>query len=126
MSQRHTRSTRKSTGGRTRRLRKPRKYEQGGEFAASTVGEQDVEDTGSRGGNTKSRVNRAEQVNLASDGEVETATIEAVLENPANPDYVRRDLLTKGTLLQTDKGKARVTSRPGQEGTVNAVLVDDE
>lgn len=125
MSTRHTRSRRKSTGGRIRRLRKPRKYQQGGEFAASTLGEEMVERTDSRGNRKKLRVKRTGKVNLAVDGEVETADIEAVMKNPANPDYVRRDILTRGTLVRTDKGTARITSRPGQEGTVNAVLVEE-
>ena len=31
--------------------------------------------------------------------------------------------LTKGAILETDEGKCRVVSRPGQNGTINAILV---
>ena len=37
---------------------------------------------------------------------------------------VRRNILTKGAIIETDAGKAKITNRPGQEGTVNAVLVE--
>ena len=46
-----------------------------------------------------------------------------VLENGTNNDYQRRGVITKGAILETDEGKCRVISRPGQSGTVNAILV---
>ena len=46
-----------------------------------------------------------------------------VVENPANPNLVRRNVITKGAVVETKLGKARVTSRPGQEGVVNGILV---
>lgn len=107
-------------------MRKPRKSDEGGEFTATTVGETDVQLTDARGNDGKYRVKRTETVNLAMDGDVEEIEIESVLENPANPDYVRRDILTKGAVIETSEGRARITSRPGQDGTVNAVLLDEE
>lgn len=126
MSKRQTRSTRKSTGGRYRRHRKPRKSEAGGEFSATTLGGSDVRATDARGNRRKQVVKRTDTVNLSVDGETEEVAVTAVLENPADPDFVRRDILTKGALVETERGAARITSRPGQDGTVNAVLVDDE
>ena len=46
-----------------------------------------------------------------------------VVENTANPNYVRQNIITKGSVIETEKGRAMVTSRPGQHGVVNAVLV---
>ena len=46
-----------------------------------------------------------------------------VVENPANRNYVRRNILTKGTVILTEKGKAKITSRPGQAGSISGVLV---
>jgi len=46
-----------------------------------------------------------------------------VVENPANIHYVRRNILTKGAIVNTKLGKARITSRPGQSGVINAVLI---
>ncbi|MFB6184110.1 MAG: 30S ribosomal protein S8e, partial [Haloarculaceae archaeon] len=45
-------------------------------------------------------------------------------ENPSNPNYARRNIITKGAIIETSEGRARVTSRPGQDGQVNAVLVE--
>ena len=49
--------------------------------------------------------------------------IDKVLENPANRHFVRRNMITRGTVVETSKGKAKITSRPGQEGSINAVLI---
>jgi small subunit ribosomal protein S8e len=46
-----------------------------------------------------------------------------VIKNSANKDYERRGVVSKGALLETNTGIARVVSRPGQHGTVNAVLI---
>ena len=46
-----------------------------------------------------------------------------VLENGTNNDYQRRGIISKGAILETEEGKCRVVSRPGQHGTVNAILV---
>jgi small subunit ribosomal protein S8e len=46
-----------------------------------------------------------------------------VTKNSANKDYERRGVISKGALLETEAGTARVVSRPGQDGTVNAILV---
>ena len=46
-----------------------------------------------------------------------------VLENPTNNDYQRRGVITKGAILETDDGKCKVISRPGQCGVINAILV---
>ena len=51
------------------------------------------------------------------------AKIKTILENPANRHFVRRNILTKGSIIDTELGKARVTNRPGQEGVVNAILL---
>ena len=51
------------------------------------------------------------------------ATITTTSGNPANRHFVRRNILTRGSIIETDKGKARITSRPGQDGIVNAVLI---
>ena len=56
-------------------------------------------------------------------GKTQVVELVTVVENPANPNLVRRNILTKGAVVETKLGKVRITSRPGQEGTVNGVLV---
>lgn len=118
------RSQTKKTGGRTRSYRKSRKHDLGSKFSEPEVGEKRTKIKKTRGGNQKAVAKRSETVNLAVDGEVKNAKIESVEDNPANPNYVRRSILTKGTIIQTSEGKARISSRPGQEGSVSAELIE--
>ena len=43
--------------------------------------------------------------------------------NQASKDINRRHILTKGAVIETELGKARITSRPGQDGQLNAILI---
>jgi len=60
----------------------------------------------------------------AKSGKTQKTQITRVVRNPANVDYQRRGVITKGAIIETPLGQARVTSRPGQSGVVNAVLVE--
>ena len=78
------------------------------------------------GGNNLVVALRANYVNLTNpkNGETKKVKIEKVEQNTANPNYVRRNLLTKGAVIKTEAGSARITSRPGQDGVINAVLLE--
>lgn len=120
----HGRSTRKRTGGRLRPFRKKKKYELGGESTETQVGEQKLKVVDTQGNTTKFRAVTTDVASVADGGEVVEATIDNVAENPSNPNYARRNIITKGAVLETNEGRARVTSRPGQDGQVNAVAVE--
>ncbi|MCL4480239.1 MAG: 30S ribosomal protein S8e, partial [Candidatus Thermoplasmatota archaeon] len=77
------------------------------------------------GGNTKVAIRRAEFANLYDPKEKKMSRVKiiTVKENPANPHYVQRNIMTLGTVIETEKGLARITSRPGQVGVINAVLL---
>ncbi len=117
-------SPRKRTGGRRRPASKKKKHQLGTESTETQVGEQKFKTIDSRGNTQKTRAISANTVSVAIDGEVVAAEIEDVAENPSNPNYVRRNIITKGAIIETSEGRARVTSRPGQDGQVNATLVD--
>ncbi|WP_458205833.1 30S ribosomal protein S8e [Haladaptatus sp. NG-SE-30] len=120
------RSTRKRTGGRLKPFHKKKKHELGREPTETQVGEPRYRTIDARGRNEKIRALTTNVANVTTGGETVSATIQDVLENDANPNYARRNIITKGAIITTNEGKARVTSRPGQTGQVNAVLVDDE
>lgn len=124
----HGRSQRKETGGRYRKARKKRKYELGRDPILPVIGKDEYKKLRIRGGNQKVRVVSAQHVNLTNPktGETKKAEIKDVIENPANPHYVRRDIITKGAIIETDMGKAIITSRPGQDGCLNAVLIEEK
>lgn len=118
------RSTRKRTGGRLKHFRNKRKYELGRQPTETQVGEPRFRTVDTRGNGEKTRALATNTVNVNLGEETVTATITDVVENDANPNYVRRNIVTKGAVIETDEGRARVTSRPGQNGQVNAVLVE--
>ena len=119
---------RKRTGGKKRPWRKKRKYELGSFPTETVLGEEEERKLDRRrGGNYKVRLVRARMANVADPETGITRTVEIirVLKNPANVDYDRRGVITKGTIIETSLGKAVVTSRPGQNGVVNAVLMKE-
>jgi small subunit ribosomal protein S8e len=118
------RSTRKRTGGRRRHARNKRKYELGDEPTETRVGDGKLKTVDARGNTVKIRAVAADHANVAVGGEVVPADIEDVVENESDPNYVRRNIITKGAIIETSEGRARVTSRPGQDGQINAVSVD--
>jgi small subunit ribosomal protein S8e len=118
------RSPRKRTGGRLRPNHKKKKHELGEESTETQVGESKLKTVDTRGNTTKIRAITTDVASVAVDGETREAEIENVAENDANPNYARRNIITKGAIVETSEGRARVTSRPGQDGQVNAVLVE--
>ena len=115
--------TSKITGGRRHPLRTRRKYEIDRFPNEALMGEQITITRKVRGKNVKTSIKTIDSVNLAIDSKVKRVKIIRVLENATNNDYQRRGVVSKGALLETEEGKCRVVSRPGQHGTVNAILV---
>ena len=58
-------------------------------------------------------------------GKTVRATVKNVVGNDADPNYIRRNIVTKGAVLDTDQGLVKVTSRPGTHGVVSGVLVEE-
>ena len=118
-------STRKYTSGRIIRARGKRRYELGGEEANTHLGETNRKTVKTLGGREKIRLLR-DSTAIVMDPKTKTsrkAKIETVSGNPANSHYVRRNIVTNGAIIKTELGTARVTNRPGQEGSINAVLI---
>lgn len=119
------RSNRKKTGGRYKRVLVKRLARLGRLAVFTTIGKSKTKSLRTIGGNRKNKILKAEKVNLfdPSSKSYEVVELKNIVENPANRHYVRRNILTKGSIVETNKGKARITSRPGQGLVVNAVLV---
>ncbi|MFH1133263.1 MAG: 30S ribosomal protein S8e [Nanoarchaeota archaeon] len=115
----------KATGALYRDYRKKKKYECGTVATLTKLGEKRTKTVRTLGNHRKYRVLSADKANVLDPKtkKFAIAKIKTITENPANRHYVRRNIMTKGTIIDTDLGKARVTSRPGQDGVVNAVLV---
>ena len=120
------RSRRSYTGKLLRPHRKKRKYEMGRPQIETLIGERKIRKVRVRGGNYKVRLVRDQFANVyvPREGKVVKAEIKRVVENPANVHYARRNVITKGAIIETSVGLARVTNRPSQEGVINAVLIE--
>ena len=117
-------ATSKITGGRRHPLRIRRKYETNRYPNEALTGPTSTVTRKVRGKNKKTALKTIDFVNLAiPNAKVKKSKIVKVLENPTNSDYQRRGVITKGAILETEDGKCRVVSKPGQHGAVNAVLV---
>ena len=115
--------TSKITGGRRHSLRSRRKYEMDRFPNEPIIGKQITITRKVRGKNVKTAIKTIDSVNLTIDSKIKRVKIIKVLENSTNNDYKRRGIISKGAILETEEGKCRVVSRPGQHGTVNAILV---
>ncbi len=118
-------STRRYTGGRIIQARGKRRFELGGEETNTLLGETNRKMAKIMGGREKVRLLR-DSTAVVMDPNTKiskSVRIETVSGNPANTHYVRRNIITKGAIIKTELGSARVTNRPGQEGCINAVLI---
>lgn len=116
---------RKYTGGKISPLRSRKKYEMDRYPNEALVGKNVSVSRRTRGGNYKTALKSSEFANVTNSESRKTqkAGISQVIKNPANRDYERRGVINKGAIIQTELGVARVTSRPGQHGCVNAVQI---
>jgi len=117
----HLRSRRKPTGGLLKRNRKIKLSERGKEFTGTSIGDKKLKKRRTRGGKKKTSARSLGKINVVDKEkkEIKTAKILGVMKNPANPHFVRRNIITKGAVLETDIGVVKVTSRPGQDGVLN-------
>jgi len=119
------RSLRKASGGRNTSTKTKRLAQAGNNPSLTAIGSKRTRTRRVRGGNSRTGLLSAEMVNLLDpkSGKLTRAKLKEVKESQANRNYIRRNILTKGTVVTTDKGEAIITNRPGQEDTINAVLV---
>jgi small subunit ribosomal protein S8e len=110
------------TGGRRKKIRDKKLAHIGGVFTATKVSENDVRaKVRVRGGNTSLNLKKAGFVNVVTKDGVKKTKITKVTESH-NPEYVRRSIITRGAVLETELGKVKVTNRVGQDGVINGIL----
>ncbi len=124
MGQWNLRSGRKTTGGKYKTHGKKTRALKRRDFLPTHLGGTKSIEKRTRGGSTKRILLKTETANIAIKGKYQKAKILSVLKNPADLQFVRRNIITKGAIIQTDLGKAKVLSRPGQSGTIDAILIE--
>jgi len=116
---------RKITGGKYLKRRKKKKYERAGQRRIVKLGEEKRKTTRARGGRKKVFLLKAKFINV-EDGKKKTKVeIKNVLETPSNRFLARQNVLTKGTIVETELGKVKITNRPTQESMINGILLKE-
>lgn len=117
---------RKITGGRYVSNREKKLHEKPGQPRVVKLGQGKKKNLRTRGGNQKTVLLTAKEMNL-QDGKGKSNKVEItnVIETPSNRFLARQNILTKGTIVETSKGNAKITNRPTQEGCVNGILIKE-
>jgi small subunit ribosomal protein S8e len=118
-----TKKGKKISGGKYIKRRKKRLNELAGQKRIVKLGENKRKSKRILGGNSKTYLIKTKFVNLnkTKDKKVE---IKNVLETPSNRFLARQNIITKGTIVETELGKVKITNRPTQEGVLNGILVE--
>ncbi len=127
-SQFHGESDRKSSGsGKIRnKSRDSRRSERGGYFMATKIApESAVNRIRGRGGRVKDKLKHAAYANVLTKKGYKKSKITGVLKSGDNRNFARLGIITKGTVISTELGKALVLNRPGQDGSINAQLIEE-
>ena len=116
--------TSKITGGKRHPLKSRRKFQIDRYPNEALIGEQLTVTRKTRGNNRKTSIKTANVVNISlGNGKIKNSELIKVLENQTNNDYQRRGVITKGAIVETKDGKCKIVSRPGQDGTLNGILI---
>ena len=116
---------RKISGGKYIKRRKKKKNELAGQKRVIKLGDTKRKSKRTKGGNKKTFLLRTKFINVKTkDKKIKKTEIKNVLETPSNRFLARQNVLTKGTIVETELGKVKITNRPTQEGVVNGILVE--
>lgn len=123
MANSNFRSKRLVSGKKYKDFRKKRVSELGGTSALTHIGERKEKMKRVRGANIKKSLLRSDYVIVNNGAKSEKLKIEGVTNNPANIHYSRRNIITKGAIVKTQKGDVKITSRPGQTGALFGIII---
>jgi len=117
---------RKISGGKYKKSRKKKLYEKKGKRRIVKLGEKKTKLIKVRGKGEKLISLTQNTTNIIIKGKAKKAKIKTVLETPSNRFLARQNILVKGAIIETNLGKAQITNRPSQEGSVQAILLKEE
>lgn len=125
MARSQARSKRKFTGKKYKHFKKKRKRELERPTINTIIDEEKKKKQRVRGGNIKLKLFSSQYINVTDPNTNKTSRVRILdfESNDASKDLNRRHILTKGAVVETELGNAKITSRPGQTGQLNGVLV---
>jgi len=117
------RSKRKPSGGRYKAIKKKRLREVSRDVYYTKLDKKKLKIFRGKSGIMKRSLLSSDEANVFDGKKYQKVKIMTVVDNKANRHFVRRNIITKGAIIQTELGNAKVVNRPGQEGHITAVLV---
>jgi len=119
---------RKVSGGKLHAFRKGKKFEHRGQPNIVKLAKVKKKKVRLLGGNKRTVLLTSDTANILDKktGKSSPGKIKNVLETPSNRFWARQNILVKGSIIETDKGRARITNRPSREGSVQAELLSGE
>ena len=116
---------RRISGSKYKKSRKKKLFELPGQTRIVKLGEERRKHILVRSGAKKVVLFKAIVINVVTkDGKAKKTKIKNVIETPSNKFLARQNILTKGTIVETELGKVRITNRPSQEGVMNGILFE--
>ena len=126
MARSQERSKRKYTGKKYKLFRKKRKRELERPPINTVIGlPEKKKQQRVMGGNYKPKLFASSYINVTDQTTNKTSKVKILKfeSNEASKDLNRRHILTKGAVIETELGKVKITSRPGQHGLLNGILI---
>ena len=122
------RKGKKISGGKYKKQRKKKSYETRKQPRIVKLSPIKRKKIRIRGGKTKIVLLASDEANIIDKKtkKAKKVKIKNVLETPSNRFLARQNILVKGAIIETDVGKAKITNIPSQEGSVQAVLIEEE
>ncbi len=130
-SQIHKKPGRKTSGNGKLKIksRDKRRHEMGGYFvttrlSAGADAKNITKSMRGRGGTRKNKLKNAAFANILTKSGYKKAKITSVSESKDNRNFARLNIITKGSVIETEIGRAVVINRPARDGCVNARLAE--
>jgi small subunit ribosomal protein S8e len=120
-----SKSGKKITGGKYIKSRKKKLCERAGQKRIVKMNKTKRKSKRTLGGNKKTFLLGIKDINVQIKGKSKKMEIKNVLETPSNRFLARQNILTKGTIVETEEGKVKITNRPTQEGVLNGILIKE-
>lgn len=115
---------RKISGGKYHKQCKKQKHAMPGHARIVKLADKKTKLMRGMGGILKTVSLSQNTINIIKNGKGKKVKIKNVLETPSNRFLARQNILVKGAIVDTEMGKAKITNRPGQEGTIQGILVE--
>jgi len=113
----------KISGGKYRAHSRKKLHELPGQRRIVKLSEEKKKVKKGMGGTKKTVLLNSKSVNIKVGNKTQKVEIKNVLETPSNRFLARQNILTKGTIVETEVGKVKITNRPSQESVINGILM---